>query len=168
MTDVCLVLIETSGNQRFIFDTRKLRENVGASEAIHRATGQTVIHAARSLRGETGACPSAESWILDPSANPPIEDAAAPAEVIIAASGKALVLVRDPEVGRTLVATVTETAIRTTPGLAARGAVSAPFPFGVNRLHGEIKALHRTLEHVETDLAGQAGRFQALPLSQTC
>ncbi|WP_315783307.1 MULTISPECIES: hypothetical protein [unclassified Bradyrhizobium] len=46
-----LVLIETGGNQDFVFATNKLRQNIGASELIHRI-GTTFVLAAVARHAE--------------------------------------------------------------------------------------------------------------------
>ena len=43
--EFCLVLIETASNQKTIFQTNRLRENIGASGLIHRVGTRYVIEA---------------------------------------------------------------------------------------------------------------------------
>jgi len=156
-----LVLIETSGNQAFIFATNKLRENVGASELTAQVGTRFVLKAVQAAGG----------WIpenrRDPKTFPAISDTN-PVEVILAVSGKALLLVRDAAIGRQIVREVTLRALRDAPGLEVRGVVSQDFDFEKDALHPLIGEVHRQFEVVRSRLPGPAARFQRLPIIAEC
>ncbi len=79
-----LVLIETSGNQHYLYSTNKLKENVGASH-LTRLVGDWVRQAVPDQAG-----------------------------IVLATSGKALVRVKDSGLGRELIEAITRKALNTT------------------------------------------------------
>jgi hypothetical protein len=100
------VLIETGANQAYIFDTNRLRHAVGASYLV-RELGTTWVPAAAGSRG---------------------------ARVVLAISGKALLLVDDRATGRAVISHVSERALREAPGLDVTGVVGPAFDPAVNWL----------------------------------
>ena len=93
------VLIESGSNQEFIFQSTRRRFQVGASAVL------------RDL----------ETWVVEAVAG--VE-----AEIVVCTSGKALLLVDDPDVGRRIVRTVTKRALREAPGLDVWGYVEEEPP----------------------------------------
>jgi len=156
-----LVLLETTGNQAYIFATNKLRENVGASELTARVGTRFVLEAVRSAGGRI---PHNDR---DPQAFPAISESN-PVEVILAVSGKALLLVRDADLGRQIVRAVTLNALKEAPGLEVRGVVSREFDVERDALHPLIGEVHRQFEVVRSRLPGPAARFQRLPIIAEC
>ena len=122
-----LVLLETSGNQNFIFSTNKLRENIGASELTYRAGTQWVMDAVADITRNQQDFNNSEQLraaLLDQTFNRSIEITDVQVEVIIATSGKALILVKDRELGKQIIRTVTTRALKQAPGLDICGVIS--------------------------------------------
>jgi hypothetical protein len=94
------VLVETSGNQSYIFDTNRLRHAVGASQLIHESTTTWLEEA---IGGHDGV------------------------DVVQSVSGKALFLVSSPAAGRAIVRTLSERALKNAPGMELTGAVGPGF-----------------------------------------
>lgn len=165
-----LVLIETTGNQAFIFATNKLRENVGASELTARVGTRFVLDAIYAAGGSSlsdDTMPEIRSHLRDLACNRPVNDSNS-VEVILAVSGKALLLVRDAAIGRQIVQRVTLRALKEAPGLEVRGVVSEAIDIDRDDLHGEIRKVHRQLESVRSRLPGPTARFQRLPIIAEC
>lgn len=165
-----LVLIETSGNQSYIFATNRLRENVGASELTARAGTQFVLEAVAAAGGPNlwaNNPRTIHANLTDRSKNPPI-GSGSPVEVILAVSGKALLLVDSPQLGKEIVASVTERALAEAAGLEVWGVVSDAFDLGQDAIHDVVKSLHHEYEHIRSRYPGATQRFQRLPVVMDC
>jgi hypothetical protein len=137
-----VVLIETSGNQNYIFATNKLRENVGASQLTYDA-GTTYLQEA--IDGVAGV------------------------QVIVSVSGKAILLVPDEKGSKRIVQKVTLKALKEAPGLDVPGVVdSKPFDIATDSLHARIRDAHRELDRLRARLSGPAMRFLRLPIAAEC
>lgn len=167
-----VVLIETSGNQPYIFGTNKLAENVGASELTYRVGTQYVLEAVKRTGGP-------ELWdplrlrpdparLTDPQVNRRIEDGAA-LEVLVATSGKAELLVRDPEVGRAIVRDVTREALLKAPGVEVLGTLSEKLRWSVTGSLAEgVRQVHERYEEARSAKPGAGLRFLRLPIVAEC
>ncbi len=172
-----LVLIETSGNQQYIFSTNKLRENVGASELTYRVgtewTLDAVYQQTRELGGRPLWPPDGDADRLrknlgDDAMNPKIEEKKLPAEVIIATSGKALLLVDNRDVGREIVKHVTTNALKEAPGIDVCGIISDPFEWKDDKLSDFNRKVHEGFEEVRANRPRPGLRFLRVPVVADC
>ncbi len=137
------VLIETASNQRTIFQTNRLRENIGASQLIYRVGTDFVGKAVEDLgRGA--------------------------AEIVVAASGKAILLARDDKIARTIVQRVTLRTLEECPAVIARGAYVKIEKWTAKALDKAIQDVHRLLNDVASRLPPPVARFQRLPFVENC
>lgn len=168
-----IVLIETSGNQRFIFATNKLRENVGASELTYRVGTQFVLEAVERLtqkkiyEDDDLSGRRMRANLLDKSKNPELGADGSQVEIITATSGKALLLVADARIGRQIVRAVTEKALREMPGLTVHGAISENFA-DLKEVHKAIGEVHLKLERIRYEIPRNEQRFLRLPFGAPC
>lgn len=95
-------LIETGGNQRYIFDSNRLRHVVGASQLVHEVGTRWVPEAVDGL-------------------------GLPPDTVVMTTSGKALLVVDSRPAGCAVIRAVTERALREAPGLQVTGVVGPAF-----------------------------------------
>ncbi len=167
-----LVLIETSGNQNYIFSTNKLKENIGASELTYCVGTKWVLKAVGKVT-ETQALTAWKNGqnlrkkLLNTSLNPPIEQPDARVEVIVAASGKSLLLTKTEEDAKAIIQQVTHQALIEAPGLEICG-VFKKFDWEKDSL-GEInRKVHLKYEEVRAKKPSTNLRFLRLPVIDQC
>jgi len=177
-----LVLIETSGNQNYIFSTNKLRENVGASELTFRAGTKWILEAV----AQNGGHPSLGIWkkglqggdqireneirqrLTDATQNPPIEsNQNYTAEIVLATSGKALILTRDQAVAKAIIQSVTLRALESAPGLDVFGVYEA-FDWASDTLSDVNERVHRRFAAARSRHLTHHLRFLRLPVVDQC
>ena len=168
-----LVLLETSGNQNFIFSTNKLRENIGASELTYRAGTQWVMDAVAEITNNNRTFNSSEDLraaLLDSTFNRWIDRSDdVRVEVIIATSGKALILVKNKELGQQIISTVTKKALTDAPGLDICDVISDRFDWEIDgKVDRMNKQLHQQFESVRARRPSPDTRFLRLPVVGEC
>jgi len=165
-------LIETTGNQSYIFGTNKLRENVGASELVHQVGTRFVLEAVREQGGPDLWDPVERTVdrtrFLDPARHPGVAAGAA-VEVLVASSGKAELLVGDLEVARAIVRAVTLRTQKEAPGVEVLGAVSDPLDWDdPGSLARGIEQAHHRHGEARASRPSTALRFLRLPIVAEC
>lgn len=158
-----LTLIETSGNQAYIYATNRLRDNIGASELTWRAGLRWTLEAAGMADWlNAGAAGLRERLRQQPRGPDGVE-------VVVAASGKAIVLCDSPQRARALVAAVTERAAREAPGLLVTGASVPLADRGkVGDVAQAMHALHQQFNTARDAMAGAMQREALMPFVQPC
>ncbi|ULB47102.1 hypothetical protein H4N54_07130, partial [Limnospira fusiformis KN01] len=174
-----LVLIETSGNQGFIFSTNKLKENIGASEVTYQAGTFWAIEAVaienKTVLFKDWRNPSKlRQMLMAPQQNPPLDNNSnCRAEIIVASSGKALILVKTEESARNIIQFVTRKALVEAPGLDLCG-VFVEFDWNATQSNGKptiadaIRKVHRKFEEVRSRLPSPTTRFLRVPIIAEC
>jgi len=166
-----LVLIETSGNQQYIFATNKLRENVGASELTYRVGTQWTFDAIRAAGGPDLWPEDADTFTLRENLlnQPQIESSGGnPVEVVVATSGKALLLVQERTVGKAIIRHVTSKALESAPGIDVCGVISDDFEWNKCSLDEVNRCVHEIFEDVRANRPGPVLRFLRLPVVNEC
>ncbi|WP_072619855.1 Cas10/Cmr2 second palm domain-containing protein [Spirulina major] len=166
-----LVLIETSGNQHYIFSTNRLRENIGASELTYQAGTLWVIEAVAIQNKEVlfpdWRTPEKLREMLRKD-NPALESSNRKAEIIVAASGKALILTRNKKTAKAIISHVTKTALIKAPGLDISGVYEEIEDWDNDSLADAIKAVHKKFEEARSRRSSAENRFLRLPIVASC
>jgi hypothetical protein len=146
-----------------------MREHVGASHLTYLAGTKWVLDAVAAQTGRhlwDDDPTQMASQLQDPSLNPALESIDNQVEVIIASSGKALILTKNKDTACAIVSAVTQKALREAPGLDICGIV---MPVDWKELIGpQIQLAHRKYQHIHAILPGPEMRFPQLPFVAQC
>ena len=168
--NIYLISLETGGNQAYIFSTNKLRNVVGASELIYR-TGTEYVE--RAVREATCRVFSVEK-IVDEQ---PIETTQGKyIEVVVATSGKAVLLARGEELAKKFITEWSKILVKEAPGVDAL-AVYSKTPVDLSlamdeniegSLAGALEEVRRQYERAKMKNASSVSRFQRIPVVAEC
>ncbi|MCI4660338.1 MAG: hypothetical protein MRY63_00750 [Neomegalonema sp.] len=177
-----LLLIETSSNQNFIFGSNKLRENIGASQLVHEVGTNVLFRAIDEALGKPLFVEELKTLTLKPAAltaalakmPDKCKLAQCGVEILLATSGKALLLVREREVGQSIIAALTLDLLVNAPGVIARGVVSEKTihldaELGDGKEASEaMKGVFQGLEKLRAELPSPEARFPTAPFMAPC
>lgn len=149
--DHWLLQLEVRGNQRFIFDTNKLRLNIGASQLLYAAT-QDWVHESVAVESET-----------------------ATVDILLSTSGRALLATTDPEVLRRILRRVSHRALEEAPGLNITGSITRLGDHkektpgaSATRLGRALRSMSAENERLAGLIPAGGARFAQLPILEVC
>ena len=154
-----LVMLETNGNQRFIFSSPRLRDSVGASSLLTKLE-QWTAH-------ELLATGAAAAWCTArglPDDREPHES-----QWVSQSSGKVIFLVDTPQQAKDVIGAVTRTALAEAPGMAVSGVFislptpSDPQPGSVYVTESALKEIHAEAARYALQRLPAEARFAQLP-----
>ena len=143
---------------------------MGASEVTYRVCSQWVLEAIAAITRKplwTDDADQLKENLLDVNLNPPIERDDCLVEVMVAASGKALLLTRELNHAKQIIQQVTLKALKEAPGLDVCGAI-AEFDWKQDQLAQVSRGLHQRFEVVRSLRPSPELRFLRLPIVEEC
>ena len=174
MSTKYLGILETAGNQAYIFATNRMRENVGASQCVWDA-GVTYTYEAAA---EVTNCTAFKDVLKEAKKGPASHATAmekapriangADIEIVVATSGKALFLSQRKEDAEDLIAFATRRAAKEAPGLILRGAIVPICGDTLDAATEAVRSVHEKIEAVRNHLPAPEARFPTLPILEPC
>jgi hypothetical protein len=168
----CLISLETSGNQAYVYSTNKLRDVVGASELIYRVGTSFVQEAVEIV---TSRYPYLESIATDePVIERDSKSGTRVIEVVIATSGKAVLLADSTGTAKEFITAWSEIVTERAPSMDALAVYSEieidmakPLddPAG---LIAAFKDAGKNFSVLKSSRAFEASRFQRVPITAPC
>lgn len=138
MSNYIATVIDTTGIQPYIFGSNRLRENIGGSYLVDRATDEWVKCALRkNFRDNVYISPTQPEKQIDRDN--------LDAELVYTGGGNAVILFKDRDCAVKFTRTLSEKVLKEAPGLKIVVAHSDPFEWG-NKLSGIIDSLLKELE----------------------
>ena len=156
-----LGLIETQGNQSFIFSTNRERANRGASELLFRSTTDWVIDAVSGEKKQRTLTERA-NWLR---AQGPLGSSI---HVVVATSGRAVVLSQTRQELESLISKITTRAIKDAPGLSIAGAIAEYDSQTVRSIPQALDQCRQRLGRNVSRISPAAARAQGIPPMQEC
>ena len=166
-----LVMLESSGNQNYIFGSNRLAEAIGASQLTLEAGVDVAMRATDAVFPECSLKFSGPLHELTQKLRAQPWGRAAAPTVINAMSGKALIAVPDRACGRRLVQKATQIAVTEMPGLQFSGFVSkGSFAWDDTEytLHDCSLEVHRGIAELRADAHQPIERYRQWPLADIC
>lgn len=162
-----LVLIETSGNQAYVFQSNRLKEMVGASELTWQCGVRWIGEAICAITGNQ-FCGPHRDWLVDAANNPPFARGGK-VEAIQLTSGKALLIVDCAETAKTIISTVTRRALHEAPGLDVYGFfVKLQNPGSASAIGTALDALYQGFAQAKMRRPSVHARFPMQPVLMPC
>lgn len=167
------VLLETGGNQRYIFATNRLRENAGASNNIFEAGTSLAIEAVCEVFPDSRYTELQNSRTTREFLRK-LDDASGfkdGHEIVLATSGKALLLTDSEDNARKLVTSATRKALEKFPGLVLTGAIGEAIEIdtaSVEEMSKRIRLLHEQTNAIRARLVPGEVLFPMRPFLQLC
>lgn len=168
------VLLETAGNQSYIFASNRLRENAGASNNVYCAGTRLVIDALTKVFGEQNRYAGLASLKTTKDFIREIDrlaDGSADHEIVLATSGKALLLIAEETKAKELISAVTKRALEQYPGLLVLGVIGeqvCPADKSPTEMGELIRKIHKDINRVKQGLPPSEVRFPNMAFLQPC
>jgi hypothetical protein len=159
-----LVLLETGGNQNYIFGVARMRDVIGASELTYQAGTSWVLEAADKDTESWEQAPDKPAWLQNLEYNP-APHASAPIQLVLLTSGKAIALALDEKSAENFIYEVTRKALLDAPGLDLLGAyvkIDHPANITAEVFNDALKSVHNVYtqnRQMRTDLLTRAPTF---------
>lgn len=157
-----LVFIETSGNQAYVYATNKLRENVGASELTYNAGTAWALEAAGFSGVPAHNPPEFRDWVRKNAKG------TGTAEVIVATSGKAILVMNDRSKAEQTIRTLTQRALEEAPGLCVTGAIVPLHSRDQGDVAKAMTEAHERFRNNRDLMPSPAQRAPMLPFTEAC